>query len=119
VPPSNRCPQCRAEIHPWAATCSSCGADLDALRRRRGGARARRRLPRPSRPALTDRATELVVLTALMLLLAVFTPLYGVLLALFLLWHGQRTGRVGVRNAAIVACAVALLQLLVPGAIPT
>lgn len=54
-----------------------------------------------------------------MLLLAVFTPLYGVLLALFLLWHGQRTGRVGVRNAAIVACAVALLQLLVPGAIPT
>jgi hypothetical protein len=55
--------------------------------------------------------------TVIMLLLALFAPLVGAVLALFILWHSHRNGLVGRRNAAGVCAAVALLNLLVPSLI--
>jgi len=114
MPSANRCPQCRETIHPFAATCPSCGADLDAHRRR---AATRRQRPRIELPRLTNRTVDIVVVTLIMLLLALFAPLFGALLALFIVWHGQHTGEIARRNIAIVCAAIAVFNLADPGAL--
>jgi hypothetical protein len=114
MPSANRCPKCRETIHPFAATCPSCGADLDAYRRR---ASTRRQGPRLELPRVTNRAVDVVVLTLIMLLLALFAPLFGALLALFIVWHGQRSGDISRRNIAIVCAAIAIFNLADPGAL--
>jgi hypothetical protein len=111
MPSANRCPKCRETIHPFAATCPSCGADLDAHRRR---ASTRRQRPRIEFPRVTNRAVDVVVLTLVMLLLALFAPLFGALLALFIVWHGQRSGEMARRNIAIVCAAIAIFNLAAP-----
>jgi len=52
-----------------------------------------------------------------MLILALFAPLFGALLALFALWHSHHNGLVGRRNAAGVCAAIALVNLFAPGLI--
>jgi hypothetical protein len=79
MPNASRCPKCRQAIHPFAATCPSCGADLDAHRRQRAGGRRR---PQIGLPSLTGNVTDLVVVTLILLLLALFAPLFGAVLAL-------------------------------------
>jgi hypothetical protein len=110
MPSANRCPKCRETIHPFAATCPSCGADLDAHRRRA----ATRRRPQISVPRMTNHVFDLVVVTLIMLLLALFAPLFGALLALFIVWHGHRNGQVARRNIAIVCAAIAIFNLAAP-----
>jgi hypothetical protein len=110
---ANRCPKCRETIHPFAATCPSCGTDLDAHRR----SATRRRWPQIGFPRLDGNATDLVVVTLVMLLLAVFAPLFGALFALFIVWHAQRNGLVARRTVAIVCAALAIFNLAVPGAL--
>jgi hypothetical protein len=112
MPSANRCPKCRQTIHPFAATCPSCGADLDAHRR---GAAGRRRWRQIEVPRLTNNVNDLVVVTLVLLLLALFAPLFGVLLALFIVWHAHHTGLVGRRNIAIVCAAIAVFNLAAPG----
>jgi hypothetical protein len=114
MPSANRCPKCRQTIHPSAATCASCGADLDAHRRR---AASRQRWRQIEVPRLGNNATDLVVVALVMLLLALFAPLFGALLALFVVWHGHRTGLVARRNIAIVCAAIAIFDLADPAAL--
>ena len=115
----NRCPDCRAQVHPTAALCHACGADMDAHRRRlrQGGSHRARlglRLPAPS--AGLD-LTDLVVLTLIMLVLALFVPLYGAVFSLFMVWHSHHNSLVARRNAAAACAALALFNLLAPGVI--
>jgi hypothetical protein len=112
MPSANRCPECRETIHPFAATCPSCGADLDAHRRRSA---TRPRRPRSELPRLADDVTDLVVVTVVMLLLALFAPLFGALLSLFTVWHAHHNGPVARRNSAIVCAAIAIFNLAAPG----
>ena len=88
MPSMDRCPKCREKIHPFAATCPSCGADLDALRRRVAGRQHWRQI---KVPRLTNNVTDLVVVTVILLLLALFAPLFGALLALFIIWQARNT----------------------------
>jgi hypothetical protein len=111
MPSANRCPKCREAIHPFAATCPSCGADLDAHRRRAAG---RQRWRQIEVPRLTNNVTDLVVVALVLLLLALFVPLFGALLALFVVWQANNTGLVGWRNVAIVCAAIAIFNLAAP-----
>ena len=113
MPSANRCPECRETIHPFAATCPSCGADLDAHRHRT----ATRKRPQIAIPRLTNGATDLVVVTLIMLLLALFAPLFGAVLALFIVWHAHHHSQVARRNIAIVCAAIAIFNLAAPGAL--
>jgi hypothetical protein len=108
---ANRCPNCRQPIHPFAATCPSCGADLEAHRRRAAGRPAWRRI---EIPRLANNVTDLVVVTLVLLLLALFAPLFGALLALFIVWHAHHNGLVARRNIAIVCAAVSIFNLAAP-----
>jgi len=111
MPSANRCPKCRQTIHPFAATCPSCGADLDAHRR---GSASRQRWRQIELPHLTNNVTDLIVITLIMLLLALFAPLFGVLLALFIVWHAHHNGPVARRNIAIVCAGIAIVNLAAP-----
>jgi hypothetical protein len=111
MPSANRCPDCRETIHPFAATCPSCGADLDARRYRPP---TRHRRPQIELPRLSNDATDLAVVTLVLLLLALFVPLVGALLALFMVWHAHHNSQVGRRNVAIVCAAIAVFNLVAP-----
>jgi hypothetical protein len=111
MPSANRCPGCRETIHPFAATCPSCGADLDAQRRR---AASRHRRPQVQFPRLGHDGADLVVAALIMLLLALFAPLFGALLALLIVWHAHHNGPVARRNTAIVCAAIAIFNLAAP-----
>jgi hypothetical protein len=111
MPNASRCPKCRDTIHPFAATCPSCLADLDAYRRR---AATGRRYQHIRLPALTKDVTDLVFVTVVMLLLALFAPLYGVILALFILWHAHYNALVARRNAAVLCAGLAIFNLVFP-----
>jgi hypothetical protein len=111
MPSANRCPKCHQTIHPFAATCPSCGADLDA-HRRRVASRPRWRQIEALRP--TNDLTDLIVVALVLLLLALFVPLFGALLALFTVWHAHHNGPVARRNIAIVCAAIAIFNLAAP-----
>lgn len=98
-------------IHPFAATCPSCGTDLDAHRR---GAANRKRWRQIQVPRLGNDVTDLVVVVLVLLLFALFVPLFGALLALFVVWQSQRTGLVARRNVAIFGAALAIFNLAAP-----
>ena len=101
MPSANRCPKCRQTIHPFAATCPSCGADLDAHRRRAAG---RRRWRQIEVPHLANNVTDLIVVGLVLLLLA-----------LFIGWQSHRTRLFARRNIAIVCMAIAMFNLAAPG----
>ena len=109
--PANRCPTCREQIHPFAATCPACGTDLDAWRRQRAAGASRPRLSLPQVPGDT---TELVVIGLILLLLALFIPLIGAIVALLVVWNSDRNGMPGRRNAAIACAALAIFNLFFP-----
>jgi hypothetical protein len=77
-----------------------------------GGPRFGLRLPRTSRDA-----TDLVVLAAIMLLLALFAPLFGALFALFIVWHSHHNGFPLRRNLAYACAALAIFNLFAPTAL--
>lgn len=65
-------------------------------------------------PRLTNDVTDLVVVALVLLLLALFVPLFGALLALFIVWHAHNCGLVARRNIAIVCAAIAIFNLVAP-----
>jgi hypothetical protein len=138
---ANECPECRENIHPFAAMCPNCGADLDAHRRRlRTGAAPKprrvtqkprrvprvtqkpRRVPRvtqkarrvPAVPAFSRETTDAVILTIVMLLLALYAPIYGAVFGLFIVWHSVHNGLTTRRNVAIACSALAIFNLMAP-----
>lgn len=103
---SNECPRCGAYVSPYAAGCSICGTDV-----------ARRRWPLQVRLALPFSAPgfgEGAALTLLMVVIALFAPLYGMLLAGLVLWDRQKRGHRTMRNMAIVALGLALIAFFLP-----
>jgi hypothetical protein len=58
--------------------------------------------------------TDLVVIGLIMLLLALFAPLFGALFALFIVWHANNNGLVARRNIAIVCAGLAIFNLFAP-----
>jgi uncharacterized iron-regulated membrane protein len=111
MPSANRCPECRETIHPYAATCS-CGADLDAFRQRRAAGSGRR--AQLSLPGLSKDVTDLLVVGLIMLLLALFAPLYGAVLALIVFLQAQHNGVTARRNVAAVCAGLAIFNLVFP-----
>ena len=105
------CPRCGASVTPYAAGCGVCGADLEVIRRSRQ-ARRRGRLAVPSIGGLP--AAQDLFLTALMVVVALFAPLYGLLLALLVGFDRNRRGERTMRNMAVAAGAIALIGLFVP-----
>jgi len=65
-------------------------------------------------PRLTSDATDLIVVTLVLLLLALFAPLFGALLALFIVWHGHHHGLTARRNIAIACAVLAIFNLAAP-----
>jgi hypothetical protein len=65
-------------------------------------------------PRVTNNISDLIVVGLVMLLLALFAPLFGALLALFIVWHSHRTGLVARRNIAVVCAAIAVFNLAAP-----
>ena len=106
----SKCPQCGTPVSQFAAGCAVCGYDLAAARRERA---ARRRFELPQLPRPRWLGNELWV-GAVLLLIAVFMPIAGLLLAAFVGFSADRDARYGVRNAAIAAGAVGVALLLVP-----
>jgi hypothetical protein len=108
---ARRCPECGSTVSPFAAGCAICGADLEV---HRAGQRSRPTLPALSRPSLGSAGRDLIVVTIVMVLLALYFPLYGTLLAAYVLWQSHRSGQDATRNAAIVCLALAVLDLVAP-----
>lgn len=104
---ANVCPRCGASVTPYAAGCGVCGADLERLRRAR-----RRRAP--SAPSLATDLAQNLVLAAVMVLVAVFAPLWGLLLAGLVSYDRNRRGERTMRNVAIAAGALALVGFFMP-----
>jgi hypothetical protein len=60
---------------------------------------------------LSRELTDLVIITIVMIVLALYYPLFGALLSLFILWHSIHNGLIGRRNAAIGCTALAIFNL--------
>jgi len=54
------------------------------------------------------------VVAVVLLLLALFAPLFGALLALFMIWQGHHNGLTARRNIAMVCAAIAIFNLVAP-----
>ena len=107
-----RCPGCKEQVSPFAAGCSICGTDLEAARRQADLRRARR----PSLPSLgiSLPGHDLAGL-AIASLLTLAMPVFGILLAGWMV-HTQRLGsQRPLRIALWVLIAVGLLFLVSPG----
>jgi hypothetical protein len=99
-------------MHPFAAGCPTCGTDLDAVRRQRASA------PSPARvavPTVQRDLIELLVPALVLLLLALYAPLYGALIALFVVWHSHRNSLNARRNIALACTALAIFNVVAPG----
>lgn len=64
-------------------------------------------------PRLDRDLAELMLVSVVMLLLALYAPIFGLLLALFTAWHGNHNGQVARRNIAIPCAALSIVNLLV------
>ena len=101
---ANECPQCGSYVSQFAAGCSVCGADVARLRRR---PRARLALSF-SAPVLGEGA----LLTALMVVVAVFAPLFGMALAALVFFDRWRRGHRLIAYVAVAAFGLALTAFL-------
>ena len=118
-PRSSACPNCGEPVSPFAAGCALCGADLESHR-----AKLRARPPLPARlAARRPRAPDLqldgpdLAMLSVTLLLALFAPLFGLLLAGFCAWAKHREGQLALRNVLIGLGALALVGMLFPFAV--
>jgi hypothetical protein len=100
-------------VTPYAAGCGACGADLERLRQQR------RRFPpalaRPlSWPGVASGLRENLLLTALMVAVALFAPLFGLLFAALVAFDRNRKGERTMRNLAIASGTLALITFFFP-----
>lgn len=110
---SNRCPRCRATVSQFAAGCALCGADLELLRRR-PGARLARAIRTSPIPYLSRNLAADTVLTALLMAMTLFAPLFGMGLALLVGWDRAHRGHRTMRNIAAICFLVALAVFFTP-----
>ena len=113
------CPNCGEHVTPFAAGCAGCGADLEAHRaqlRARPPLLSRLAARRPRTPHIQADATDLAMLSVT-LLLALFSPLFGLLLAAFCAWAKHRDGDIAMRNILIGLGVLALVGMFFPLAV--
>ncbi len=108
----NRCPSCGERVSPFAAGCAFCGADLDP--RRHSRSRSRVGLPRGWRAGAGRVLAPDVVAVVVLVLLTLFAPLIGLLVAGLRAYGEDRGGRTAQRNIALVAAAICVVFLLFP-----
>jgi hypothetical protein len=65
-------------------------------------------------PGLSTDLTDLVVITLIMLLLAMFAPIYGALLALLVFWHAHHNALTLRRRVAGFCAGLALFNVAFP-----
>ncbi len=107
---ANTCPRCGATVSQFAAGCAICGADLGVVRRRQ-----RPRITEAFRiPVDARELAEGVALTLLMVIVALFAPLFGMALAALVFFDRRRRGQRTMRNMALVAFVLAVAALFVP-----
>src|ERR1700733_14316607 len=98
---ANVCPRCGSPVTPYAAGCGVCGADLERLRRRRQiGLPAARRA---AFPGIAGNLFQNALLVVLMLVVALFAPIFGLLVAALVAFDRNRRGERTMRNLAIAA----------------
>jgi hypothetical protein len=108
---SNQCPRCGATVSQFAAGCSICGADLEAMRRQK-----RRRVSTVVQlPYDAREFFEGTVVTLVMVIVALFAPLYGMALAALVFFDRRRHGHRTMRNLAAACFLLAALSFFVPG----
>lgn len=107
------CPECGEPVTPFAAGCALCGADLEAWRRRRESPGRLAQLPaaRLRRPTLASERSKDVALVAVLLLMAVVSPILCLLFAVLGARDRHLQGRLAARNA-IAAIGIANFALL-------
>ena len=98
-------------MHPFAAGCPTCGADLDAARRQQAGTQSRTRV---ALPTIQRDLVDLLVPAIVLVLLALFAPLFGALISLFVVWHSHHNSLTARRNVAIACAALAIFNLFAP-----
>ncbi len=98
-------------MHPFAAGCPTCGADLDAARRERASAGSR---TRPALPAVPRDLLDIVIPALVLLLLALYVPFAGAILGLFIVWHSHHHALIARRNIAALCAALAIFNLFAP-----
>lgn len=76
--------------------------------------RARARIPVVPR----DEIARNTFLTAMLLLVALFAPLYGMVFSGLGAWHQDRQGHRTMRNLALGAFALAVIAFVDPGIVP-
>lgn len=60
---------------------------------------------------------ELLVPAVVLLLLALYAPLFDALIALFVVWHNHHNGLTARRDVAVVCASLAIFDLLAPDVI--
>lgn len=106
----SKCPGCGTPVSQFAAGCAICGYDLAAARRERA---ARPRIDLPAVPRPRWLGGEVGIATVLVLLV-VFMPIVGLLLAAFIGVQAHNDGRATVRAIAVATGALGLALFLVP-----
>jgi len=96
-------------VSPFAAGCALCGAELDVDRHSRRG-------PRVALPSIGGSSPRGVDVAAfvLLVLLALFAPLFGLIVGGLRAWATEREGRTMQRNIAIVLAGVCVVFLIDP-----
>ena len=106
----SKCPSCGEPVSQFAAGCAICGADLDQARRDHAARRARM----PSAPAL-PRVPEGLVTVGLLLIVTLFLPLLGIILALLAInRQASLSSEAGTRVALFAVAAFGVLLIVSP-----
>ena len=106
----SKCPGCGEPVSPFAAGCAICGENLMAARE--ALAQRRQRIPRPARNFSLPRIGDDGLVFVIGLVLAVASPITGVIFGGLLAWHADSQGQVRRRNLMFVVIAVGVLPLV-------
>jgi hypothetical protein len=105
----NKCPGCGEPVSPFAAGCAICGENLMAARE--ALAQRRQRIPGPARNFSLPRIGDDALAFGIGLILAIVSPIMGVVFGALMAWHSDSQGQVRRRNLMFVVIAVGVLPL--------
>lgn len=115
---ATKCPNCGEPVSAFAGGCALCGADLDEHRRRLAArpdlAAPARSIPDVSVRGLSSRIDPDYGLIGVTVLLLLFMPMIGALLAALGAWDRNRRGMMTIRNVFLVLLALGVLSFFTP-----